>query len=46
MVRFYIVKLVIMRLDITEMAIYNQDTVTKLVKKRVIFSFSIVFGQA
>lgn len=34
MERFYIVKLVIMRLDITEMAIYNQDAVTKLVKKR------------
>lgn len=46
MERFYIVKLAIMQLDITEMAIYNQDAVTKLVKKRVIFSFSIVFGQA
>lgn len=33
MERFYIVKLVIMRLDITEMAIYNQDAVTKIGKK-------------
>lgn len=31
---FYIDKTAIMRLDITKMAIYNQDTVTKLVKKR------------
>lgn len=30
----YITKMVIMRLDITKMATYNQVAVTKLVKKR------------
>lgn len=43
---YYIVKMVITRLDIAKLATYNQDKVTKLVKKRVIFSLLIVLGQA